>query len=86
MKSRRWTGVISERPGLTHRSLRLGSLRHLVGRFPDWAALRACYEAGRYGFELHGLLASSPPNFAGLPAAAGGELVEAGADHRGSRS
>jgi transposase len=35
-----------------------GSVRHLVGRFSDRAALRACYEAGPYGFELHRLLAS----------------------------
>ena len=35
-----------------------GSVRHLVGRFPDRAALRACYEAGPCGFELHRLLAS----------------------------
>lgn len=35
-----------------------GSVRHLVGRFSDRAALRACYEAGPCGFELHRLLAS----------------------------
>lgn len=35
-----------------------GSVRHLVGRFPDRAALRACYEAGPCGFELHRLLTS----------------------------
>ena len=35
-----------------------GSVRHLVGRFADRAALRACYEAGPCGFELHRLLAS----------------------------
>ena len=35
-----------------------GSVRHLVGRFPGRAALRACYEAGPCGFELHRLLAS----------------------------
>ena len=35
-----------------------GSVRHLIGRFGDPAALRACYEAGPCGFELHRLLAS----------------------------
>jgi transposase len=35
-----------------------GSVRHLVGRFSDRAALRACYEAGPCGFELHRLLTS----------------------------
>jgi transposase len=35
-----------------------GSVRHLVGRFPDRAALRVCYEAGPCGFELHRLLSS----------------------------
>jgi transposase len=35
-----------------------GSVRHLVGRFADRGALRACYEAGPCGFELHRLLAS----------------------------
>lgn len=35
-----------------------GSVRHLVGRFADRAALRACYEAGLCGFELHRLPAS----------------------------
>jgi len=35
-----------------------GSVRHLVGRLGDPAALRACYEAGPCGFELHRLLAS----------------------------
>jgi transposase len=35
-----------------------GSVRHLVGRFPDRAVLRACYEAGPCGFELHRLLSS----------------------------
>ena len=35
-----------------------GSVRHLVGRFADRAALRACYEAGPCGFELYRLLAS----------------------------
>jgi len=34
-----------------------GSVRHLVGRFGDPAGLRACYEAGPCGFELHRLLA-----------------------------
>jgi transposase len=33
-----------------------GSVRHLVGRFADRAALRACDEAGPCGFELHRLL------------------------------
>lgn len=35
-----------------------GSVRHLIGRFGDPAALRCCYEAGPCGFELHRLLAS----------------------------
>src|SRR5258707_4542462 len=35
-----------------------GSVRHLVSRLGDPAALRACYEAGPCGFELHRLLAS----------------------------
>jgi transposase len=35
-----------------------GSVRHLVGRLGDPAALRACYEAGPCGFELHRLLVS----------------------------
>jgi len=35
-----------------------GSVRHLIGRFGDPGALRACYEAGPCGFELHRLLAS----------------------------
>ena len=35
-----------------------GSVRHLLGRFGDLAALRCCYEAGPCGFELHRLLAS----------------------------
>jgi transposase len=35
-----------------------GSVRHLIGRFGDAGALRACYEAGPCGFELHRLLAS----------------------------
>jgi transposase len=35
-----------------------GSVRRLVGRLGDPAALRACYEAGPCGFELHRLLAS----------------------------
>jgi transposase len=35
-----------------------GSVRHLVGRLGDPVALRACYEAGPCGFELHRLLAS----------------------------
>jgi transposase len=35
-----------------------GSVRHLVGRLGDPAALRACYEAGPCRFELHRLLAS----------------------------
>jgi transposase len=35
-----------------------GSVRHLAGRLGDPAALRACYEAGPCGFELHRLLAS----------------------------
>src|SRR5258708_14654822 len=35
-----------------------GSVRHLVGRLGDPAGLRACYEAGPCGFELHRLLAS----------------------------
>ena len=35
-----------------------GSVRHLVGRFSGRAALRACYEAGPCGFELHRLLTS----------------------------
>jgi transposase len=34
------------------------SVRRLVGRLGDPAALRACYEAGPCGFELHRLLAS----------------------------
>ena len=33
-------------------------MRHLVGRLGDPAALRACYEAGPCGFELHRLLSS----------------------------
>ena len=35
-----------------------GSVRHLVSWLGDPAALRACYEAGPCGFELHRLLAS----------------------------
>jgi transposase len=35
-----------------------GSVRHLVSRLGDPAALRACYEAGPCGFELHRLLTS----------------------------
>jgi transposase len=35
-----------------------GSVRHLVGRLGDPGALRACYEAGPCGFELHRLLVS----------------------------
>jgi transposase len=35
-----------------------GSVRHLIGRLGDPGALRACYEAGSCGFELHRLLAS----------------------------
>jgi transposase len=35
-----------------------GSVRHLVGRLGPAAQLRACYEAGPCGFELHRLLAS----------------------------
>lgn len=35
-----------------------GSVRHLVSQLGDPAALRACYEAGPCGFELHRLLAS----------------------------
>ena len=35
-----------------------GSVRHLVSPLGDPAALRACYEAGPCGFELHRLLAS----------------------------
>jgi transposase len=35
-----------------------GSVRHLIGRLGDPAALRCCYEAGPCGFELHRLLAS----------------------------
>jgi transposase len=35
-----------------------GSVRHLIGRLGDVSALRACYEAGPCGFELHRLLAS----------------------------
>ena len=35
-----------------------GSVRHLVSRLGDPAALRACYEAGPCGFELHRLLVS----------------------------
>jgi transposase len=35
-----------------------GSVRHLVGRLGDPAALRCCYEAGPCGFELHRLLSS----------------------------
>jgi transposase len=34
------------------------SVRHLIGRLGDPAALRCCYEAGPCGFELHRLLAS----------------------------
>jgi transposase len=34
------------------------SVRRLVGRFPVRSLLRACYEAGPGGFELHRLLAS----------------------------
>ena len=34
-----------------------GAVRHLVSRLGDPAALRACYEAGPCGFELHRLLA-----------------------------
>jgi transposase len=35
-----------------------GSVRHLIGRLGEVSALRACYEAGACGFELHRLLAS----------------------------
>ena len=35
-----------------------GSVRHLVGRLGEVSALRACYEAGPCGFELHRLLSS----------------------------
>jgi len=35
-----------------------GSVRHLIGRLGDPAALRCCYDAGPCGFELHRLLAS----------------------------
>jgi hypothetical protein len=35
-----------------------GSVRHLLGRFGDPAALRRRCEAGPCGFELHKLLAS----------------------------
>src|SRR5258707_2299396 len=35
-----------------------GSVRHLIGRLGDPAALGACYEAGPCGFELHRLLSS----------------------------
>jgi transposase len=35
-----------------------GAVRHLVARLGDPAALRACYEAGPCGFELHRLLTS----------------------------
>jgi transposase len=35
-----------------------GSVRHLISRLGDPAALQACYEAGPCGFELHRLLAS----------------------------
>jgi len=34
------------------------SIRRLIGRFPDPGLLRACYEAGPVGFELHRLLTS----------------------------
>src|SRR3954447_16271485 len=34
------------------------SVRRLVARFPDPGQLRACYEAGPTGYELHRLLAS----------------------------
>jgi len=34
------------------------SVRRLIGKFPDRAALVACYEAGPGGYELHRLLAS----------------------------
>jgi hypothetical protein len=33
------------------------SVRRLVARFPDPKVLRACYEAGPTGYELHRLLA-----------------------------
>ncbi len=32
-----------------------GSVRHLIGRLGEAGALRACYEAGPCGFELHRL-------------------------------
>jgi len=35
-----------------------GSVRHLIGRLGDPGMLRACYEAGPCGFELHRLLTS----------------------------
>jgi transposase len=35
-----------------------GSVRHLIGRLGEVGALRACYEAGPCGFELHRLLSS----------------------------
>ena len=34
------------------------SIRRLINRFPDPGQLRACYEAGPVGFELHRLLTS----------------------------
>jgi transposase len=34
------------------------AVRRLVGRFPDRGLLRACYEAGPGGYDLHRLLAS----------------------------
>jgi transposase len=35
-----------------------GSVRHVIGRFGEPGTLRACYEAGPCGFELHRLLSS----------------------------
>src|SRR5260370_30384528 len=34
------------------------AIRRLIGRFPDRALLRACYEAGPGGYDLYRLLAS----------------------------
>jgi hypothetical protein len=34
------------------------AVRRLIGRFPDRGLLRACYETGPGGYDLHRLLAS----------------------------
>jgi transposase len=50
--------LAARRRGSGYRPDLEGAVRHLVSRLGDPAALRACYEAGPCGFELHRLLAS----------------------------